>query len=136
MKKEKNIETITTFIGADTQIEGTIEFEKSLRIDGMVKGAIKSDHGTVIVGKNGNIEADISVATAIIMGTITGTIDATQRIELHSPAKIKGNITSACIAIDTGVKLDGLCATQEQQHTSLQDKESQKQAIIEENRKE
>jgi cytoskeletal protein CcmA (bactofilin family) len=133
MKKEKNMEAITTFIGTDTHIEGAIEFEKSLRIDGMVKGSILSAGGTVIVGEKAGVEADISVDTAIIMGVVTGKIEAARRIELHAPAKIKGNIASPCIAIDTGVRFDGHCLTKDPVEISSPSKESQKQPIIKEN---
>jgi cytoskeletal protein CcmA (bactofilin family) len=132
MKKEKKTEAITTFLGADTHIEGTIRFEKSLRIDGSAKGTIVSASGAVIVGQNANIEAEISVDSAIIMGIITGSVKATRKIEIRAPAIISGNLEAPSIAIDAGVRFDGHCVTDVQKKVASLPKESQKQAIIKE----
>ena len=40
MKKEKKTDRISTFIGADASIDGTIEFKGTIRVDGQVKGKI------------------------------------------------------------------------------------------------
>ncbi len=37
MRKTKEPETINTFLGAGTNIEGTIEFNNTVRLDGNVK---------------------------------------------------------------------------------------------------
>ena len=43
MKKEKNTDRISTFIGADASIDGSIEFTGTIRVDGSVKGNISSN---------------------------------------------------------------------------------------------
>ena len=41
MKKEKNTDRISTFIGADASIDGTIQVKDgTIRVDGRVKGII------------------------------------------------------------------------------------------------
>ena len=49
---------ITGFFDKDTDIEGTLQFKGSFRIDGNFKGKINSD-STLIVGENGKVDADI-----------------------------------------------------------------------------
>ena len=132
MKNDRKAQAITTFIGSGTSIEGSIEFEQSLRIDGCVRGTISSANGTLVVGEGANIEADISVGHAIIMGSLQGNVDAARKIEIHAPSRIRGNIVSACISIDAGVQLNGQCATKAQHNADLDRKGSQKQEIIEE----
>jgi cytoskeletal protein CcmA (bactofilin family) len=51
MKKEKKISSISTFLGSDSSIEGTIEFQGTIRLDGRAKGKISSNGGTLIVGE-------------------------------------------------------------------------------------
>ena len=51
MKKTKEPQTINTLLGAGTSIEGTIEFNNTVRLDGNVKGKIHSNQGTVIIGE-------------------------------------------------------------------------------------
>jgi cytoskeletal protein CcmA (bactofilin family) len=51
-----------------------------LRVDGHFSGRISSPSGTLIVGNNGTVDANIEVAVAVIHGTINGDIIATQRL--------------------------------------------------------
>ncbi len=106
----KKTDSITTFIGTDASFEGTIDFTGTIRLDGKVKGIIKSSCGTVIVGEKAVIDADIIVDTAIVMGHVNGFIDAKERIEVYPPGSVVGNIQAPVISIDPGVKFTGNCA--------------------------
>jgi cytoskeletal protein CcmA (bactofilin family) len=109
MKKDKKAEAISTFLGPEAGIEGAIAFEGSIRLDGKVSGDITSENGTVIVGETGQVEAVIKVDTAIVKGVVTGTIHARDRIELHPPARVTGDIAAPVITIAAGVVFNGKC---------------------------
>jgi cytoskeletal protein CcmA (bactofilin family) len=109
MKKGKKTEAISTFLGPEAGIDGAIVFEGSIRLDGKVSGDITSEGGTVIVGESGQIEAAIVVDTAIVKGVVTGTIHARDRIELHPPARVTGDIAAPMVAIAAGVVFNGKC---------------------------
>jgi cytoskeletal protein CcmA (bactofilin family) len=104
--------TISTLLGRDTQIEGTLTFQETIRIDGGVKGKLISSKGTVIVGENAAIDAEIRVGVAIIRGKITGKVEAGQRIEIYAPAQVNGDISAPTITIDSGVIFNGQCQMQ------------------------
>lgn len=110
MKKDKKIDSISTFIGADCGFEGTIDFKGTIRIDGRVKGKITSNGGTVIVGEKASVEAEIFVGVAIVMGEVNGTIDASERIEVYPPGRLGGDIQAPVISIEPGGLLNGSCA--------------------------
>jgi len=109
MGKQRPKEAVTTIIGADAVVEGTVEFEGTIRIDGGIRGSIISKSGTLIIGENANIEAEISVNRAVIMGVVEGTAEAKDRIEAYPPSRINGNIQAAAISIESGVVFNGLC---------------------------
>jgi cytoskeletal protein CcmA (bactofilin family) len=109
MKKDKKGEAISTFLGPDAEIEGAIAFQGSIRLDGKLRGDISSDQGTLIVGESGQIEAAVKVDTVIVKGVVTGTIQARERIELHPPARVTGDIAAPVIAIAAGVVFNGKC---------------------------
>ena len=109
MGKTKETAPITTFLGAETAIEGNVTFTGTIRLDGRVSGKIESQNGTVIVGEKAVIEADISVGVAIVMGRVKGVIDAATRIEVYAPAQIDGDIQAPVISIDAGVQFNGKC---------------------------
>ena len=104
--------TISTLLGRDTVIEGTLAFTETIRIDGRIKGKLTSTQGTLIVGEHASIDADIAVAVAIIHGTVNGHVVAKQRAEVHAPAKVKGDITAPTVTIDSGVTFNGNCKMQ------------------------
>ena len=109
MKKEKNTDRISTFIGADANIDGSIEFKGTIRIDGSVKGNISSKGGTVVVGEKGVVNAEISVSVAVVMGEVNGTIDAKERIEVYPPGRLGGDIRSPIVSIEPGGIFNGNC---------------------------
>ena len=110
MKKSKKVNSVSTFLGSDGIIEGTIEFKKTIRLDGKVKGKILSNSGTVIVGEKAVIQADINVDVVIIMGKVNGTIDARERIEVYPPGRIVGDIQAPTVLIESGVVFNGNCS--------------------------
>jgi cytoskeletal protein CcmA (bactofilin family) len=115
-KKKTSIETttISTLLGRDTLIEGTLQFKETIRVDGRVKGQLISSEGSVIVGENAVIEADMQVAVAVIRGTVKGRVEAKERIEIYAPAQVTGDICAPSIAIDSGVVFNGNCQMQGQ----------------------
>ena len=110
MGKKKKEDAISTFIGPESTIKGSLVFEGTIRLDGNVEGEISSSNGTMIIGERAKIKAEINVETAIIMGEVTGTIQAKDRIEIYKPAKITGDIQAPAISIDAGVSFNGNCA--------------------------
>ena len=110
MKKKESADHISTLLGLGTAIEGTLEFKDTIRLDGAVNGKINSDKGTVIIGERAVVEAQIRVGTAIIKGTVTGHVQASDRIEIYPPAKITGDIQAPVVSIETGVFFNGNCS--------------------------
>ena len=110
MKKTNEPKTINTLLGAGTSIEGTIEFNHTVRLDGDVKGKISSNQGTVIIGEKAVVNAEIIVDTAIIMGEVNGTIHAKEKIEVYPPGRITGDIQSPVVLIESGVIFNGNCS--------------------------
>lgn len=128
MKKNKRSLEITTFLGQDSRIEGTIEFSGTIRLDGNVKGRILSNGGTVIIGERAKIEAELIVDEAIVHGEVTGTIDAKERIEVKPPGCVTGDITAPVISIGNGATFNGNCGMKSKRGEIKQFQESKKDA--------
>lgn len=105
---------ISTLLGRDTVIEGTLTFKETIRVDGHISGKLISPDGTVIVGENAVLDADIQVGVAVIRGKINGRVEASQRIEIYAPAQVNGDISAPTVAIDSGVSFNGNCKMQSQ----------------------
>lgn len=111
--------TISTLLGKDTQIEGTLHFRETIRVDGHIKGKLISTDGTAIIGETAVLDADVQVGVAIIRGKINGRIEAAHRVELYAPAQVSGDIAAPSVAIDSGVKFNGNCKMERQNTKDL-----------------
>ncbi|HXQ71698.1 MAG TPA: polymer-forming cytoskeletal protein [Pyrinomonadaceae bacterium] len=101
--------TLSGFVGGGTDVTGEANFKAMMRVDGHFSGRIMSSSGTLIVGNNGKVDANIEVAVAVIHGTINGDIIATQRLELGRAAKMNGNIQTPSLIIEQGAIFEGSC---------------------------
>jgi cytoskeletal protein CcmA (bactofilin family) len=112
LKKEgfvmKRKDQINAFLGKDTEFEGKLSFNGAVRIDGRLKGEIFTE-GTLIVGESAVIASNIHVSHIIVSGEIRGNIVASDRIEIHAPGKVFGNIQAPTVIIDEGVVFEGNC---------------------------
>jgi cytoskeletal protein CcmA (bactofilin family) len=111
-KKMKNKDEINAFLGKETEFEGKLSFSGAVRIDGHFTGEIFTE-GTLIVGESAVIKSDIHVSHIIISGEIRGNIIADNRIEIHAPGKVFGNIQAPAVVIEEGVIFEGNCKMQE-----------------------
>ena len=91
-----------------TTIEGTINSESNIRIDGTVKGTINTK-GRLVVGPKGRIEGDVICGNAEVEGTIDGTAKVNEILSLRATAKILGDIHTGKLAIEPGATFTGTC---------------------------
>ena len=104
----KKTETMTAFLGKDTEFEGKLTFHGTIRIDGHFKGEISAD-GSLIVGEGAMIEANMHISYILISGEIHGNIIADDRIEIHPAGKVFGDIQAPTVVIDEGGIFEGNC---------------------------
>src|SRR5688572_13129505 len=61
---------LSGFVGHGTTLTGETDFHAMLRVDGHLVGTVTSAAGTLIIGTNGQVDANIMVAAAMINGTV------------------------------------------------------------------
>ena len=115
-KTDKDIQ----MLGPRSVVEGNLVFEGTLFLNGHVQGTIESRAGTIVVGEDALIHADVFVRTATIKGEIKGTVRASERIELYPPARVYGDINAPVVQIDAGVIFEGTCAIKPKESASSQ----------------
>ena len=112
-KKEtmKKTETNTpiNIIGAKTVIEGDIRSSGDIRVDGILKGSVKTE-GKVVLGPEGKIEGDVICQDADISGTINAKITVSKLLSLKSSAKLNGDIVTNKLSIEPGASFSGSCS--------------------------
>lgn len=108
LKREVKPEEIIAFLGKGTRFKGVITYNGTIRVDGDVEGEIISS-GTLVVGEDATINADINIGTIISSGRINGNIMAKERIHLIRPTILNGAIKAPILIIEEGVRFNGNC---------------------------
>lgn len=93
---------------------GKLTFDGSVQINGDFEGEIFSD-GTLIVGPEARVNAKISVSTLVVYGQVHGEIDAKSKIEMHTPAKVRANLSTPRLSMEEGVLFLGQCHMEPEQ---------------------
>ena len=109
MNKSKiNDDNITGFFGQELSLSGKLVFQGAVRIDGKYEGEIEAK-GTLIVGADAVVHAEIKVDRAIIMGEVRGTIDAREKLEMEGQGRVFGDIKTPKLIINDGAMFEGNC---------------------------
>lgn len=93
--------SVKNMLNADVEVKGKLKFTDDLLIDGIVEGEISSN-GTLTVGENARITANIKTKSVIIYGKVYGNITVSDKIELKSTAELNGDVQGRSIAIEAG----------------------------------
>src|SRR3954463_2692153 len=99
---------VHTLLGKGSEFEGKLTFEGQVRIDGKFSGQIFTKD-VLVIGDGAKVNAEVNAGTVIVNGVVEGNIRATQTIELHQPARVKGNLEAPSLSMDKGVIFEGTC---------------------------
>lgn len=105
-KTESSSGEMETIIGENTEIEGQIKTEGSLRIDGKLNGKLKAQED-VIVGENGVLEANIEARNVTVAGSVKGNIVTEGKLVIVSTGKLIGDIKIANLIVEDGAVFKG-----------------------------
>jgi len=103
-------EESTSVIGEGSVFEGTFQVTGSLRVDGKFKGELDISE-TLVVGKNGFVDAEVRTKSAVVAGTIKGDLNASEKITLQSGSRLEGEMVTSKLVIEEGVSFQGSCNT-------------------------
>lgn len=108
-KEEVNTNRIDSLIGEGTIIQGDIQFQGGLRMEGKIIGNVQIGDvpGVLMLGPKGEVEGDIQVTHLIVDGTIRGSIHAENMVELRPTARVLGNIHYGALEIHPGAVFEG-----------------------------
>ncbi len=88
-------------IGKGTLITGDLVSDGDIRIDGVLKGNLKSS-GKVIIGKEGKIEGTVECDFADVEGEFIGKIIVNQLLTLKASSNISGETIIGTLAVEPG----------------------------------
>lgn len=101
-------------LGEGTEVEGTLRFEGSVRIDGKFSGKIISP-ATLILGPSAAVDGELEVAQLAVHGALKGTVHARDRITIHSSGKVEADLKTQRLVIEPGAFFQGRCEMEREQ---------------------
>ena len=104
---------LNALLGRGSEFDGKLTFEGTVRIDGTFSGEI-STTDTLIIGEGAKVQAEISCGTLLVHGEITGNVTASVAVELHQPARVKGDVMTPSLMVEKGVLFQGTSKMTEQ----------------------
>jgi cytoskeletal protein CcmA (bactofilin family) len=116
-KKGNSKNEIISLLGKGAEMTGEISFTNGLRVEGTVKGKVRSE-ATLEIGPEGKVDAEINIRRISINGEFHGVIHASDRVEIHKDGKVFGDIYSPCLIIESGAIFDGRCNMSNEKKTT------------------
>jgi cytoskeletal protein CcmA (bactofilin family) len=93
--------------GKSVLIKGAIISREDLTIDGEVEGTVELQEHRLTVGPNGKVRATIKAREVVVLGSIQGNVETSDRIDIRKEAKLVGDIRTARIVIEDGAYFKG-----------------------------
>lgn len=96
----------TSLLSKKVKIEGEIQGDEDLHVEGHFKGSIKIS-GNIFVGPTGVVEADVEANNVIIQGQVKGNVLARRQLEIQSNGQLSGDCRATSIDIKEGAIFEG-----------------------------
>src|SRR4051794_33768824 len=75
-------------IGKAVMVKGQIFSHEDLVIDGEVEGTVELQDHRLTVGPNGKVQASVKAREIVVLGTIHGNVEATDKIDIRKDARL------------------------------------------------
>ena len=96
----------SSLVGETIRIQGTVTSKEDLQIHGELEGKLDLD-SRLTIGPKGKVNAGIKANEVIIAGSVTGNVEAVDRITLRAGANLVGDVKTAGIVIEDGAYFKG-----------------------------
>lgn len=98
----------SNIIGKGTTMTGDLETYGNLRVEGKLKGNIKSK-SKIAFGQSSEVDGNVHAQNAEVAGHITGTVEISETLILKASAIIDGDIIADKLIVEAGAVFNGSC---------------------------
>jgi cytoskeletal protein CcmA (bactofilin family) len=102
----KGVGVLNGFLDRGARFEGTLSFEDTFRIDGVLKGKVVTKN-ELVIGDGAAIDAEIHAGRLSVSGSVKGVIYARERVEVHAGARIQAEIHTPSLLVEDGAVIHG-----------------------------
>ena len=94
-------------ISQGIRIKGEVTGSEDLFVDGTVDGKLNLINGSLTIGPNGSVKADVSAREVIVRGKVEGNVTGKDKVQLWSTGQVTGEVRTDRLAIEDGALLRG-----------------------------
>jgi len=94
-------------ISQGIKIKGEVTGSEDLFVDGLVEGKLNLTNGSLTIGPNGNVKADVNAREVIVRGRIEGKVTGRDKVQLWNTGNVIGEVQTERLAIEEGAVLRG-----------------------------
>ena len=120
--KKRRHTVVETLVGANSKVNGDVDFLGGCHIDGAVHGNVSADPDTdsaLSISDIGSVEGGVTVPYVVLNGIVRGDVYASQRVELGPTARVIGNVYYNLIEMAIGAEINGKLVHQPEGHVPL-----------------
>lgn len=96
-------------ISSGTILTGDIEAKGGFRIEGTLRGNLKTE-GKVVISKGGLIKGDLICQNADFEGTFDGVLKVEETLTLRATSVIDGEVSAGKLSIEPGASFNATCS--------------------------
>ena len=105
-KRPVPLDRIEVALGPTTSVNGDLECDGIVRIEGVYQGSIKTV-SNVIISEEARVDAHIEAENVSVSGQVKGSIIAKGRLEILPAGRVWADVTVTSFLLDDGGKLHG-----------------------------
>ena len=103
----KPAEKLIMDLGTSVVIKGELSASEDLTLCGHMEGSVRLPDHTLTIGPNAEVKAEILAKAVIVLGSITGNVTATERLDVRATGSLIGDVQSPRLIIADGGTLRG-----------------------------
>ncbi|MFI5073390.1 MAG: polymer-forming cytoskeletal protein [Terriglobales bacterium] len=94
-------------ISQGIKIKGEVTGSEDLFVDGQVDGKLSLTNGSLTIGPNGCVKADVTAREVTVRGIVEGKVSGRDKVLLGSTGQVTGEVQTDRLAIEDGAMLRG-----------------------------
>lgn len=102
------LQKLPSVASADAPITGKLSFSAPTRIDGPLRGEVRST-ALLVVGERGSVEGTLRAEEVLVLGIVRGAVHGTLRVEIGPGGKVIGRIETRALVVAEGGLIDAAC---------------------------
>jgi cytoskeletal protein CcmA (bactofilin family) len=94
-------------ISQGIKIKGEVTGSEDLFVDGTVDGKLNLANGSLTIGPNGHVKADVTAREVIVRGKIEGKVIGRDKVQLWNTGQVAGEVQTERLSVEEGALLRG-----------------------------